>query len=190
MRVQRYFAFGLTAALTACGGSTNRFYPATPMSSAPQSHLEQDVANVGDSRAHDTPLSGEAFSAHNVTVTTTACNGGKAWVQAADFSASGRARGPYPGTFHVTGAWGWESIYGNAQWIFSESFTITSGTSKVSGTGAAHGNGFGPVLTCKTFGPAGKAVGIKYHFRTDGIHYSGPVTVRDIASGSFHEKLL
>jgi hypothetical protein len=177
-----FWALTLFGVFTGCGGS-NGLSP-LPKSVAPL------ITAPSSAKPDRSPLSGEAFSARNVTVTTTICGGGKAQFKAANFSASGQARGPYPGTFHATGGWGWESIYGNVHWRFSESFTITSGTSTISGTSGAYENGSGPVLTCKTFGPAGKAAGIRYRFRIDGIHYSGPLAVRDIANGSLHEKLL
>lgn len=57
------------------------------------------------------------------------------------FTAHGTATGSYPGTFTASGSWdSGESNGGHGQWIccpwwsFSESFTITSGSSSISGT--------------------------------------------------------
>jgi hypothetical protein len=57
------------------------------------------------------------------------------------FTAHGTAAGSYPGTFTASGSWdSGESNGGHGQWIccpwwsFSEAFTITSGSSSISGT--------------------------------------------------------
>ncbi len=67
------------------------------------------------------------------------------------FSVSGNATGVYPGTFVATG--GWAFLANIFQWEFSESFTITSGLSEVSGTISGQGSGHGPD-GCSAFGPA------------------------------------
>lgn len=49
-----------------------------------------------------------------------------------DFKAGGTATGPYPGTFTANGSYNFCYFY--CVWSFGESFTITSGTAKISGT--------------------------------------------------------
>jgi hypothetical protein len=71
------------------------------------------------------------------------------------FSASGTATGPYPGTF--TGQGSWEAVAHLPQfefWSFDESFTITSGTSQVSGTISAYASAYPGPDSCTGFGPA------------------------------------
>jgi hypothetical protein len=177
------------ALLAGCGGSSNRFYPPTPLSGVPQPDLGHYVANAGPGSAKPltSPLSGEAFIARNVTVTTEECNHGKWDATSVTFSAVGKTKGPYPGTFVATGSWG-NSLFFNTLWTFSESFKITSGTRKISGRILGRGHGFNNAQGCTSFGPARKSLGLKYHF--GGGRYSGPVIVKDIVSGSLHEELL
>jgi hypothetical protein len=59
-----------------------------------------------------------------------------------DFKASGTAAGPYPGTFTANGNYYFCEFY--CMWTFGESFTITSGTAKISGTISALGGGLSP----------------------------------------------
>ncbi len=54
------------------------------------------------------------------------------------FTASGTATGPYPGTFTATGYWELDLLVLSA---FHESFTITSGTTTVTGTADYTGSG-------------------------------------------------
>lgn len=51
------------------------------------------------------------------------------------FSVRGAATGPYPGTFTATGGWdAFARLPSIEVWSFNESFTITSGSSQISGT--------------------------------------------------------
>lgn len=59
-----------------------------------------------------------------------------------DFKASGTATGPYPGTFTASGSYNFCEVY--CMWTFGESFTITSGTAKISGTISKLGWGNSP----------------------------------------------
>ena len=56
------------------------------------------------------------------------------------FSAHGNATGPYPGTFTASGSW---TVSCNrvlqCSWTFNETFTITSGSSTISGTAGTLG---------------------------------------------------
>jgi hypothetical protein len=64
----------------------------------------------------------------------------------ASFSAHGNATGPYPGTFTASGSWGeYYGRGGSEVWNFSETFTITSGSSTISGTASRPGFG---MLSC------------------------------------------
>jgi hypothetical protein len=165
----------LSAALLAgCGGSSNRFYPATPMSGAPQPHLGHYFANAGDSRAHDTSLKGEVLTAGDVTVKYLGDHRGDATTK---FHASGMAKGPYPGTFIASGEW--HMFFLNHRWAFSESFTITSRGHSISGTIAGYGDCCNVPITKTTFGPAT----LQY---TSGPR-SGPVTTNKIMAGSLSE---
>lgn len=74
-------------------------------------------------------------------------------------AAQGKATGPYPGTFVAKGRWGDSVVIISQQgviaWDFYETFTITSGASKVSGN--IHGGGLAgsppAFLACPSFGP-------------------------------------
>jgi hypothetical protein len=185
------YALGIcagTAILAGCNSGGSQVAPAGPMQ---QSRARLDLnAEAGPAKPLTTPLSGEVFSASNVTVKTTKCGGGQIQGKVATFGASGKTEGPYRGTFSAKGDWGWSSFpLGRGTWHFNESFGITSGTRTISGKVAGFSHGFGPGITCKSFGSAGRAAGLKYHSRIDGISYSGPVTVRKIAGGFLREML-
>lgn len=59
-----------------------------------------------------------------------------------DFKASGTATGPYPGTFTAHGAYYFCEVY--CMWTFEQSFTITSGTAKISGSTSVIRGGLSP----------------------------------------------
>ena len=63
-----------------------------------------------------------------------------------DFKATGTATGPYPGTFTASGSYYFCEVY--CMWTFGESFAITSGITKISGTISEFGKGFSPTLPC------------------------------------------
>jgi hypothetical protein len=85
------------------------------------------------------------------------------------FSITGNATGTYPGTFVATG--GWVFIANIFQWAFSESFTVTSGSSEVSGSISGQGSGFGPD-SCSGFGPA------DLQYSTTGAQGKVDITIR------------
>lgn len=51
------------------------------------------------------------------------------------FSAHGNATGPYPGTFTASGLWNFSyNMHHQPSWVFAETFTITTGSSTISGS--------------------------------------------------------
>lgn len=60
---------------------------------------------------------------------------GKNQGSSTSFSAHGNATGPYPGTFTASGSWtiSFNSVH-QPFWTFAETFTITTGSSMISGT--------------------------------------------------------
>jgi hypothetical protein len=132
------------------------------------------------------PLHGETFSSTNAQVTRVRPCRAPVPVNVT-FTASGTAAGPYPGTFTVKGAWTAfiDDLY---IWRFNESFTITSGRHKISGTAATQGSGSGsqlPWVRCHRFGPAGTRFGITYGVPSG----SGDVSMRAIKEGAFNQTL-
>jgi len=65
----------------------------------------------------------------------------------ASFSASGMATGPNPGTFNASGSWSYGGLL-NFQWVFTESFAVTSKSRTINGTMAA-GTFGSPPFTCR-----------------------------------------
>ena len=74
-------------------------------------------------------LDGETLTA-TTTVLTPSAGCGLQQAGSVNFSASGTATGPYPGTFTETGNWSFDLI---TEQTFETSFTITSGTRVLSG---------------------------------------------------------
>lgn len=66
------------------------------------------------------------------------------------FNASGKAAGPYPGTFTAKGQWWTQDVRG-LDWRFHESFIIRSGTSTLSGTIGEGPEVGGHIPTCTKF---------------------------------------
>jgi hypothetical protein len=152
----RYYALSVCAAaamLTGCGGSTQ--FP-NPTAQTPAGNAISSMRVTSPSFV--TPERIGANSSGTEVLT------GKATLHrchADDFEffrrfshAHGKATGPYPGTFTASGQWGVSEIIVNGSQFFystfSESFIITSGASKVSGTIEGTPSGF---LSCKSFGP-------------------------------------
>jgi len=102
-------------------------------------------------------LSGEGFTASDVTVHVVECNpfsSGEKY--AATFMASGSASGPYPGAFTASGSWsaGDNGLH-EPHWGFVEQFQITSGKRSINGVIKGSGaHTFGPVggPPCNSFG--------------------------------------
>lgn len=179
MKSARYFAFTLGAGLAACGGGGNGVSP-LPKSVAPL------IAAPSSTQPDTSPLRGEVFTASDVTVENNRCRFGVS----TRFRAKGTTGGPYLGTFVASGKW--RDVFAPPsplRWLFSESFTITSGKHTISGTVVGGGSGFPSFITCTAFGPATKGAGLKYDAMIGKTIYSGPITVKDIATGSLGEML-
>ena len=109
--------------LTACGGSQI----------GTSQTREQALPFVV--RTNATSLHGESFSSDNGAdkcITTPAG-------PYADFKATGKASGPFPGTFRASGKVMHMEIGSNRNYYFNESFEIKSGSQTISGT--AHREG-------------------------------------------------
>jgi hypothetical protein len=146
------YALGLCAAgiLAGCGGGTN----VTPTHSAGlvQNDREASVTALLSKPATGF-LNGEVFKSHHVSINIVGgqCHRGGYTV---DFTATGRARGPYRGKFTATGSWGLRACGRScAFWFFNETFAIAPRTSTINGTISADGYRNGPV-SCTSFGAA------------------------------------
>jgi hypothetical protein len=140
------------------------------------------------SKVSNAALRGEVLNAQQVIFTKDCGDGGKT-----KFTVSGKAIGPYPGTFTAHGRWKWNphylslnwhsAAYSSDSWSFAERFKITSGTSTI--FGSIHGYGGEPVLTCATF-RANKSADLHYLQNGSAV---GPATV-NISAGFLKESLL
>jgi hypothetical protein len=142
------------------------------------------AGRAGDLRpASGGPLDGEVLHATNTQVTRVRPCRAPIPVNA-KFTASGTATGPYPGTFAVTGTWS-DFIDDLFIWNINESFTITSGRHKISGTAFVQGSSGepSPWIRCRRFGPAGTRFGITYSVKSG----SGRIATREIVDGAFHQ---
>jgi hypothetical protein len=166
--------FFAAAFLSACASGGSQLAPAGPAIGF----------NGVSAKPLTSPLSREVLSATSVQVTPIDCIHN---VQSASFTASGTAAGPYPGTFVANGSWNYSvGPGGRASSAFNESFTITSGTSTVSGT-IAGSWGVPPMpLNCHGFGPANKQDGLTYSSGS----WTGTARSRLITTGQLYEKLL
>ncbi len=102
-----------------------------------------------------------------------------------DFHAQGRAKGPYTGTFIASGHWIFTYEYPLEFWALAGDFTITSGSSKVSGTITGRGSLSPPRAKgsrCKSFGP-------KHNLQYTSNHGSGDAKIKIIQEGDFSETL-
>lgn len=99
-----------------------------------------------------------------------------------NFHAHGEATGPYNGTFVASGHWEYKYEFPLALWDLVENFTITSGTSTLSGT-VRGGGGTGPFPTCTSFGP------ITYGLQYTTNYASGNAQVQIIEPHDFGETL-
>ena len=98
-----------------------------------------------------------------------------------DFAVKGgTATGPYPGTFRAKGIFTNKGGVGGS-WYFDESFTIKSGSSRISGT--ISGSGKKGVASCPTFGPH------VLHYATTSGH-KGKAQITIIQPSGFNETLL
>ena len=133
------------AILTGCGGSTQFPNPTaqTPVGNAiPQERVESPSfatpERIGANSSANEVLTGEA-KLIKPCHTIRGPHGGKHG-SITSFSAHGNATGPYPGTFTASGSW---TVSCNrvlqCSWTFNETFTITSGSSTISGTAGTLG---------------------------------------------------
>jgi hypothetical protein len=104
------------------------------------------------------------------------------------FTAHGTAAGSYPGTFTASGSWdSGESNGGHGQWIccpwwsFSEAFTITSGSSSISGTITGFGIDSGPPFSYDVV----SNLSLPYRASTG----NGNANIETIQKGDFSEVL-
>jgi hypothetical protein len=172
------------ASLAGCTSSGSQVTPSGPMQqSAVRSDMSTNAEGVAPSL--QASLSGEVFTASQVTVKTKECGDPRL----VDFSASGKTRGPYPGRFVAHGSWSWAEESGHGGWGFNESFTITSGKRTFSGKASGgNDNGSSGPTHCTTFGPTGgPQSGLKY--KSESVESSGIVSFIHIRSGYLKEKL-
>ncbi len=140
---------------------------------ATRSGLNTDTASA---KPDTSPLSGEVFTASKVSVKITSCRKtGPIVSYAARFTASGEAKGPYPGALFAKGNWDKEVGIGHASWGFYEKFKITSRKNTLSGHIEMSDDGETPwpSIECATFGPVTSGGFLTYRSGS----WSGPVTV-------------
>jgi hypothetical protein len=165
--------FVASALLVGCASSGPQVEPSV-LQSAVRMGLN---TNAATGRPLTSPLSGEVFTASNVTVKNTICIN---YDVKTSFTASGKVRGPYPGTFTASGLW----QAGQVAWGFSESFMVTSGTSTIAGT--IHGSSLGrPPFRCLSFGPADGDERLTYSSGS----WSGSASIAIISAGNLRERL-
>ncbi|MGB8965121.1 MAG: hypothetical protein WCB99_05730 [Candidatus Cybelea sp.] len=139
----KHYALSVCVAATmlvGCGGSTQ--FPNSP---AQASFGSAGTAFHFASPSFATPERMRANSSGNEALTgkakiTKPCHAirgphGKRQGSSTTFSAHGNATGPYPGAFTASGSWEFfPTRFFHQQWTFNETFTITSGSSTISGT--------------------------------------------------------
>ena len=168
-------AAGITLSFLGCSGG-GHFAP-TPVALAPNT-ADGAIANIVPA-ARDFGLNGEVLSASGVRVKI----GRTQSVWNAEFSASGKARGPYAGTFVAKGSWGVELLHYHFRvHYFHEVFTITSGAGRVDGIIYSRGNASAR-MSRRTFGPTKGGLAWK------GASGQGSVTTNRIRSGFLVERL-
>lgn len=117
----------------------------------------------------------KAFSEDLIGSAVTGCFEGVT----SNFTASGTATGPYPGTFTASGDY--HVSRGGGAW-FAETFTIYSGTLEVSGEIPYGGDPSPPVFACEKFGP------ITWPYTSNYGSGYAKITIRK-RTESFHERL-
>jgi hypothetical protein len=117
------------------------------------------------------PASASAVSTLTGESLSGSSSSGNTWSCAPSFSVSGTATAPYPGTFSESGSW-------TQNFDFNATFTITSGTTTITGTkGPKWGAGGG--ASCVTGGGVGAS----------DIEASTPYTATiHTPSGNFHDE--
>jgi hypothetical protein len=174
----------VAAMLTGCGGST-QFPNPTAQTPAGNAINSKRVASprfatperVGSHSSSTEVLTGKAKlikPCHTIRG-----KHGKSQGWSTTFSAHGKATGPYPGTFTASGSWSTScNRVFQCFWTFGETFTITSGSSTISGT--AFTPGFGQ-LSCTVV----ENLTVPY---TSGS-VSGPALINIIQKQDFSETL-
>ena len=130
-------AAAITLSFLGCSGG-GHFAP-TPVAPAPNTAVQVNGTDRSAARdvvtvVPDLGLQGEVLSATSVTIKESGGFGSTSSF-GATFSASGKARGPYPGTFVANGSWSQRSWWHYHVWLryFHQVFTITSGARRISG---------------------------------------------------------
>jgi hypothetical protein len=172
----------VAAILSGCGGGSGAAPLPIP---AVQTHLNNPGSVDGAASPNDAASEQLASKAANREVLA-----GKAKLkfgkEGTTFTARGTATGSYPGTFTASGSWeSGESNGGHAQWIccpwwiFSEAFTITSGSSSISGriTGMGMDDGLLGNVVSNLELPYSTSIG------------NGNAYIKRIKQGRFHQTL-
>jgi hypothetical protein len=166
-------ACALVTVLAGCNNGGMQFSPSSMQQKAARSSLN---TNAVSAKPDMSPLSGEVFTANKVSVRITECHKtGPILGYAAHFTASGEAKGPYPGALFVKGNWSKIVGIGHASWGFYEKFTITSRKNTLSGLIEVSDEGKTPwpSIECATFGPVISEGFLTYRSGS----WSGPVTI-------------
>jgi len=142
--------FGAVFVLASCGGRSDIMSPSV----LPSSTLRSPPGI-------DSKLSGERFSSSKAKSSCSSDFG--------MFRASGKARGPYPGTFTARGTV-------NSSLIFHENFEIRSGTKLISGSANSQASG-SPTFGCSKSGKLSFDFPIlqykEHHSKVSGAGYAG-----------------
>jgi hypothetical protein len=122
--------------VTGCSLSSSSPTPATNMQQGPT--VAMTATQRPSSVQTEGFLNGEVFKANKVVIQNQSCSTGNILV---NFSATGSASGPYPGTFTETGKWTFEDDAYGREHEFSAPFKISSKSRLITGEiiGRVHG---------------------------------------------------
>lgn len=123
-------------------------------------------------------LSGETFSSARAT---SHCSTGSKYSISGTFSASGKARGPFPGTFIARG----QVNVSITMLSFSEHFRIRSGSQVIAGFASAPASSGSPTFACSKSSKLSFAVE-QLLYRVKGAHAHGGAAA-DLSGRSFNE---
>lgn len=136
------------AILAGCGGATQFPNPAaqTPLGNTSTVDRSTSPSIVVSNRPDSGSGKVERLRARGVREGNCGGDGIDTWCY---FRASGKAVGPYPGTFFARNKWhercGSFGGYYGCSWTFTQDFIISSGASKIKGTIEAEGSGSFPI---------------------------------------------